>query len=243
MRRRKRLKRPANERGVSMKGARRIVVLLSGGIDSSTVCLKLRAKGVELLPHFIFYGQRAAKGEWAAARAVARRLELPAPTSSDLTSFGASLDFPLMRGSRQGKKASYVERTRESFVPHRNLLLATCAALYAAQRGAGAVALGIVGGTAVGYGDVTPRFARRLEALLRLSADVRLLAPFAAKTKDDVVRFGWERGFDYGITYSCHRQSGLHCGQCSGCIERDYALASYPSPTPTRYASPVVWIS
>jgi 7-cyano-7-deazaguanine synthase len=228
---------------VALTAGRRVVVLLSGGIDSSTVCLRLRARGVELLPHFIFYGQRAATSEWDAARAVAQRLELVPPTSSDLSSFGGSLNFPLIRGSRQGNRASYAERSRESFVPHRNLLLATCAAMHAAQRDAQAVALGIVGGVPGGYGDATRRFARRLEGLLRLSADIRVLAPFAAKTKDDVVRFGSERGFDYGMTYSCHRQSGLHCGRCSGCIERDYALAGYPSPTPTRYASPVVWVS
>jgi 7-cyano-7-deazaguanine synthase len=226
-----------------MTRAREVVVLLSGGLDSSTVCLKLRGRGFQVLPHFVFYGQRAAASEWDAARAVAQRLELPAPTSSDLSSFGASLDFALLQGSRQGDEASYDDRTRESFVPHRNILLATCAAMHAAQRGAGAIALGIVGGPEVGYGDTTPRFARRLQGLLRLSADVKLLAPFAAKSKDDVVRFGWERGFDYGITYSCHRQCGLHCGRCAGCIERDRALASYPSATPTRYAAPVVWVS
>ena len=56
-----------------------------------------------------------------------------------------------------------------------------------------------------------------------------MIAPFAGLTKDDVVRYGWERGFDYGLTYSCQQQSGAHCGRCAGCIERDVALSMYPA--------------
>jgi len=220
-----------------------VLVLLSGGVDSSTVCLYLRERGARVLPHFIFYGQRAAASEWKAARAVAGRLGLNAPTSTDLSSLGASLEFALTRGSSQGSEATFAERFQESFVPHRNLLLATCAAMTAASRGVSAIALGIVGGAAIAYPDTTPRFLRRLQGLLRLSADVRVLAPFARKTKDDVARFGWERGFDYGITYSCHRQSGIHCGRCAGCIERDSTLSSYPSATRTVYARRVEWVS
>jgi 7-cyano-7-deazaguanine synthase len=90
------------------------------------------------------------------------------------------------------------------------------------------VALGIVGGGAVAYGDTTPSFVRRLQGLLRLSTEVRVLAPFASKTKEDVVRYGWERGFDYGLTYSCQQRSEVPCGNCAGCIERDLTLSMYP---------------
>ena len=152
-----------------------------------------------------------------------------------------SLGFPLTRGLARRDRATLGERFRESFLPHRNLLLATCAAMTAAAGGIPAIALGIVGGADIAYPDTTPGFLRRLRRLLRLSADVRVLAPFAAKTKDDVARFGWERGFDYGLTYSCHRQSRLHCGRCLGCIERHRTLSAYPPPTPTAYARRVVW--
>ena len=195
-----------------------------------------------MLPHFIFYGQRAAASEWKAARAVARRLKLPSPSSTDLSSFGRRLDFGLIRGTTHGDDASFAQRFRESFFPHRNLLLATCAAVHAASRGISAIALGVVGGTEVAYPDTTPAFVRRLRGLLRMSADVRVLAPFAGKAKDEVARFGWDRGFDYGLTYSCHRQSGIHCGRCAGCIERDRTLSEYPPPTPTVYAQPVEWV-
>jgi 7-cyano-7-deazaguanine synthase len=221
---------------------RAVLVLLSGGMDSSTVCLKLRERGFRVVPHFIDYGQRAAASEWDAARAVARRLELDVPDSTDLSSLGRALDFRLIRGALPDEEASFAERLRESFVPHRNLLLATCAAMHAASRGISAIALGIVGGASAPYPDTTPAFVRRLEGLLRTSADVRVLAPFAAKTKDDVARFGWDREFDYGLTYSCHRQSGIHCGRCVGCIERDSTLSMYPQPTPTVYAQPVEWV-
>ena len=210
-----------------------VLVLLSGGVDSSTVCLYLRERGFRVLPHFIFYGQRAAAAEWDAAQAVARALSLDTPDSTDLSPLGSTLDFALVKGGVQGDEASFAERFHESFLPHRNLLLATCAAMQAVSRGIRAIALGVVGGADVAYPDTTPLFVRRLRALLRMSTDVRVLAPFAAKTKDDVARFGWDRGFDYSLTYSCHRQSGVHCGQCAGCIERDRTLSSYP-PVPLR---------
>jgi 7-cyano-7-deazaguanine synthase len=230
-----------------MKGARAednsVLVLLSGGVDSSTVCLYLRERGFRVLPHFVFYGQRAAASEWKAARAVARRLKLEPPGSSDLSSLGRALDFGLTRGTTHGDDASFAERFRESFFPHRNLLLATCAAMHAASRGVSAIAIGVVGGAEVAYPDTTPAFIRRLRRLLRMSADVRVLAPFAGKTKDDVARFGWDRGFDYGLTYSCHARSGIHCGRCAGCIERDRTLSAYPPKRPTVYARPMEWVS
>jgi 7-cyano-7-deazaguanine synthase len=223
--------------------ARSVVLLLSGGVDSSTVALYLRERGFDVLPRFVAYGQRAAASELKSARAVARSLSLERPESIALASFGRRLAFPLMQGSRQGPRATFAERSRESFVPHRNLLLATCAAMHAAGRGVNAVALGVVGGARALYADTTPTFVRRLERLLRMSADVRVVAPFMHKTKEEVVRYGWERGLDYGMTYSCHRQSGIHCGRCSGCIERYLALSSYPSKRPTRYAHRVAWPS
>ena len=220
-----------------------VLLLLSGGVDSATVGLYLRERGFRVQPHFIFYGQRAAASEWKASRAVARRLALEPPSKTDLSSFGSTLDFALMQGTSQGDEASFAERSQESFVPHRNLLFATCAAMTAANRNVSAIAIGVVGGADASYPDTTPRFVRRLQELLRMSANARVLAPFARKTKDDVVRFGWERGFDYGVTYSCHRQSRIHCGRCTGCIERDVALSSYPPATPTVYARPVEWVS
>jgi 7-cyano-7-deazaguanine synthase len=203
-------------------------------MDSSTVCLKLCEGGFHVLPHFVNYGQRAATSEWAAAQTVANWLGLDSPSSTDVSSLGDALDFALIQGSDLDDDATFDARFQEAFVPHRNLFLAACASMYAASRGIDTVALGIVGGGAVAYGDTTPSFVRRLQGLLRLSTEVRVLAPFANKTKDDVVRYGWERDFDYGLTYSCQQQSGVHCGSCAGCIERDLTLSMYPFLPDTR---------
>src|SRR5262249_49090692 len=162
-------------------------------VDSSTVCLYLRDRGYRVLPHFIAYGQRAARSEWHAARAVARRLGLDPPSSTDLSQFGSGLEFGLMRRSKNAVGPS----SSDSFLPHRNLLLATCAAMVAASRGVQAIALGVVGSTERASPDTTPAFVRRLSQLLHMSADVRVLAPFADKTKTHVVRYGSQRGFDY----------------------------------------------
>jgi 7-cyano-7-deazaguanine synthase len=226
-----------------------VLVLLSGGVGSSTLCLSLRDRGREVVPHFVVFGQRAAESEWAAARAVAQRLGLDAPGVSDLSDLGKSLDLSLLQGGMLGGDSGLDERFRESFLPHRHLLLATCGAMHAASRGIGAIALGFVGGTKTSGGtkapspDTTPLYLRRLQRLLRASAEVRVLAPFAHRSKSRVVRFGAERGFDYGLTYSCQRQSGIHCGQCPGCVQRERSLSGAPSATPTSYARPVVWVS
>jgi 7-cyano-7-deazaguanine synthase len=222
--------------------AKRAVVLLSGGMDSSVVCLYLRERGYHILPHFIFYGQRAADSEWRAARNVAARLELEQPISTDLTSLGDDLQCTLLQGAAYEDHAPFADRFRRSFLPHRNLLFATCAAMQAAARGIDSVAMGIVGGGEPAYPDTTPDFVRKLQRMLRLSADVRVLAPFAAKTKFDVAKFAWDREFDYGATYSCHVQSKIHCGRCPGCIDRDRACGEYPPATPTRYEVPVQWV-
>jgi 7-cyano-7-deazaguanine synthase len=197
-------------------------------VDSSTVCLLLRERGFRVLPHFVRYGQRSAASEWEAAQAVADSLGVDPPNTTDVSSFGCTLDFALIRGASPDDDASFDARLQEAFVPHRNLFLATCAAMHAASRGIDTVALGVVGGGEIAYGDTTASFVRRLQGVLRLSADVHVLAPFASKTKDDVVRYGWQRGFEYELTYSCQQRSGGHCGRCAGCIERDLTLSMYP---------------
>jgi 7-cyano-7-deazaguanine synthase in queuosine biosynthesis len=101
------------------------------------------------------------------------------------------------------------------------------------------IAIGIVGGGETSYPDTTAAFIRKLNRMLRLSADIRVLAPFAQKTKTDIAKFAWEHDFDYGLTYSCHTQSKMHCGTCAGCIERERAAMDYPPITRTHYRSPV----
>jgi len=192
----------------------------------------LRERGFKVQPHFVDYGQAAVEREWIAARAVARELELSAPTYADLSAFGATLGFALLDQPLSRSHDGRCLDSQNAFVPHRNLFLATCAAMTAADRGINAIALGIVGGIAPTYPDVTSRFVRRLQGILNLSMPVRVHAPFAAKTKYDVVRYGWERGFDYALTFSCHRKSNRHCGRCAGCLERNAALSRYPSLSP-----------
>jgi 7-cyano-7-deazaguanine synthase len=202
---------------------RSALVLLSGGVDSSTVCLYLLEQGYQVRAHFVLYGQRAAKSEWAAAKRVARTLGLSPPSVADFSAFGRTLGFPLMRGSSV-RPVTAGERFRASFVPHRNLLLATSAAMTASGLGVSSIALGIVAGTAPPYPDTTAVFLRQLRRILGLSGKTQVLAPFVDKTKTEVVRFGRRCGFDYRLTYSCHRQSHQHCGGCAGCTERSAAL-------------------
>lgn len=211
--------------------AREVVVLLSGGVDSATVCLALRQRNYRVRPLFIDYGQASAAGERRAARAVARALQFPSPIQLDLSGLRLQAPFPLFRGGGGTAHRGRSLRT-QSFVPHRNLFLGTAAAIVAASRGIPAVGLGIVGGTTDAYPDTTPAFRRRLERLLRDAVDVRVIAPFATRSKADVVRYGLRRDFDYRLTFSCHRQSNAHCGRCAGCLDRRRSLPPYLARMP-----------
>src|SRR6185312_12444319 len=109
------------------------------------------------------------------------------------------------------------------FLPGRNLLLLGQAALFSSQRGIPLVAQGLLKGNP--FDDATPRFRRLMQRTINAGLDkrIKLVAPFARLTKDQVMRRAG--GLPLELTFSCLKPRGSrHCGVCSKCYERERCL-------------------
>jgi 7-cyano-7-deazaguanine synthase len=200
------------------------VVLLSGGLDSST-CLAIVAKEprrVEALT--IVYGQKHAR-EVRAARAIAgyyrvRRhevIELPLGRLLPSAITDRRLRIP-NRGVRSGTIPS-------TYVPGRNLIFLAIALGYAESRGLDTIVIGANAVDYSGYPDCRPEFFRAFERTARLAtkagvrgrARFRVRTPLLRKSKAEIVRWGERLGVPWARTWSCYA-GGIHpCGRCDSC--------------------------
>lgn len=212
------------------------VVLLSGGLDSATLLAHLLAAGHDCRALSVDYGQRHRR-ELDAAASVARHFGAP----HEVVALPASLlaGSALTTGGGPVPHGHYADPTmRATVVPARNTVLLALAAAVAVREGCGAVALANHAGDHPVYPDCRPEFVAAFAGVLALCdyEPVGLLAPFAARSKADVVRRGAELAVPFGLTWSCYEGAALHCGKCGTCVERLEAFRVASVDDPTEYA-------
>lgn len=228
-----------------MSRRKRAVVLLSGGLDSST-CLAVAVRdGFEAHCLSVDYGQRH-RGELARARRIARALGARdhRVVKVDLSAFGGSaLTDP---GIAVPKGRSAARRAREipvTYVPARNTVLLSLALAHAETIGAEDVYLGVNAIDYSGYPDCRPAFLRAFERVARVATKagvsgrpLRIRAPLLELSKAEIIRLGTSLGVPYRITQSCYdpvRERA--CGACDACALRRKGFAEAGVPDPTLY--------
>lgn len=215
------------------------VVLLSGGVDSTT-CLAMAIEKYgreEVLALTAYYGQKHAR-EIEAARAVAAYYGV-AQRETNLSQAFALSDSSLLQGSKKDichesyaeqLKAIGGEGTLETYVPFRNGLFLSYAAAVAVSVGAEMIYYGAHKDDAAGraYPDCTPAFEKAMaEAIFEGSGRTcRLEAPLLQWNKAGVVREGLRLGAPYKLTWSCYEGGERPCGTCGTCIDRAKAFAA-----------------
>ena len=223
------------------------VVLLSGGLDSTTCAAIARADGFAVHAITVAYGQRH-EAELEAARRVAAAVGAAQHRvlTLDLASFGGSSltdraqAVPKDRALAEIGAAGDVPST---YVPARNTVLLALALSWAETLGARDLFLGVNVLDASGYPDCRPEFVTAFETLANVATraglsgpPIRVHAPLIAMTKADIIRRGVALGVDYGITHSCYDPEGeLACGRCDACLLRKKGFAEAGVPDPTRY--------
>ena len=227
---------------------RRAVVLLSGGLDSTTCLAWANAQGFEPATLAFDYGQRHRVELEAAARVAAAlgvrdhrvvRVDLSAIGGSALT---ADLDVPKAppgTGVAAGIPVTYV--------PARNTVFLAVALGLAETLGASDLVAGMNAVDYSGYPDCRPEFVSAFESLARLAtragvegAAIRVHTPLMALDKAGIIRLGLSLGVDYGLTHSCYDPSpdGRACGACDSCRLRARGFRQAGVPDPTRYVTP-----
>jgi 7-cyano-7-deazaguanine synthase len=228
--------------------AKRAVVLLSGGLDSTTCLAVARADGFEAHCLSVDYGQRH-KGELARARRIARALGAAdhRVVKVDLSAFGGSAltdrAIAVPKGRSEARMARDIPVT---YVPARNTVMLALALAHAETIGAEDVFVGVNAIDYSGYPDCRPEFIRAFEALASLAtragvegARFRVHAPLSGMRKAEIIQAGTRLGVDYALTHSCYDPdlAGRACGRCDSCLIRREGFRAAGVPDPTAYAS------
>ena len=217
------------------------VVLLSGGVDSSTLLhyVRRRLEVPEVYSLSVVYGQKhqreldAARFQ-AEAAGVAAHEVLDIPGFAALTAGASALtdreisvpDLDAIGGADRSHPPTYV--------PHRNMLLLSVAAAYAEAVVAEDVFFGAQAQDEYGYWDCTEAFITRLNDVLSLNrrTPVRVHGPFVSMSKSAVLKIGLELGVDYAHTWTCYRGLEQPCGTCPSCVERAAAFHAHDMRDP-----------
>ncbi|WP_370647561.1 7-cyano-7-deazaguanine synthase QueC [Polymorphobacter sp. PAMC 29334] len=210
------------------------VVLLSGGLDSTTVAAIAREQGYRILALTIDYNQRhrielAHAARVAVAIGVEKHIVLPL----DLRGFGGSaltadIDVP-KGGVEPGIPVTYV--------PARNTIFLSVALGWAEAAGAKDLFIGVNALDYSGYPDCRPAFIAAFEAMANVATrdgGFTVHTPLSAMTKADIVREGALLGVDFGMTWSCYDPTpeGRPCGVCDSCRLRAKGFAEAGSVDP-----------
>lgn len=215
----------------------KVVVLCSGGIDSTVALYQARQRHEVLAGLSFDYGSKHNPREIPLARHHCRELEIPHQTIR-LDFIGELFASSLLRSGGEIPEGHYEEDTmRQTVVPFRNGILLAAAAGLAESLGAEGITIGAHAGDHAIYPDCRePFMAAMSEAIERGTyAGVKVLRPFISASKADIVRLGTELGVDFGQTWSCYKGGDLHCGVCGTCVERREAFAIAGHPDPVSY--------
>ena len=207
------------------------VVLLSGGLDSTTVAAMAIRDGFE--PHALSfsYGQRHGV-EIEAAKTVVKRLgiEHHVVVQIDLRVFGGSALTSEIEVPHYSESDSLAEDIPVTYVPARNTIFLSFALAFAETISASDIFLGINALDYSGYPDCRPEYLRAYEAMANLATKasvqdgvkMTLHAPLIAMTKAEIITCGLALGVDYSITHSCYDPdgNGQPCNSCDSCILR-----------------------
>lgn len=221
--------------------SRRAVVLLSGGLDSTTCLAIAKQNGYECYALNFDYGQRH-RAELAAAQQVAQRLgateyrvikiDLAGIGGSALTD--ASIAVPTQQGS--GIPVTYV--------PARNTVFLALALAWAEVLDAQHIFIGVNAVDYSGYPDCRPEYIAAFERMANLGTKAgiegrsfNIETPLLHLSKAQIIREGVRLGVDYASTVSCYsaQKDGRACGRCDACRFRAQGFRDAGVPDPTRY--------
>ena len=224
------------------------VVLLSGGLDSTTVLAIAQRQGFDVHALSFRYGQRHLH-ELAAARAIAQRagVRRHAVIDIDLAQFGGSALTADIAVPKDRPPSDLAHGIPVTYVPARNTVFLSLALAYAEVNGAFDLFLGINALDYSGYPDCRPEFLRAFQRLANVATRAgvegprafEIHAPLLHMTKAEIVRTGLALGIDYSLTRSCYDpgSDGQACGHCDACQLRLDGFAKNGLPDPAPYVS------
>jgi 7-cyano-7-deazaguanine synthase len=219
----------------------KVVLALSGGLDSSTLCGYYLDKGWGVVPVTFNYGSKHNRYENEACFAVVRHFGLPEPVLLDLKFIGALFRSALLLSGGEVPEGHYTDQSMSAtVVPARNLIFASIIAGYAESIDADVISLGVHSGDHYIYPDCRPEFVSSLYNSVMLATDSKVCvdAPFLYNSKADILRIGLglkKTIVPYHLTRTCYKDQIIACGKCGSCVERLEAFAAVGMKDPIQY--------
>lgn len=200
----------------------KIIVLFSGGLDSTVLLAQQVSQRHECLALSFRYGQTHEDREIAAAIDVAKHYEV----EHRIIDIAGIFENSALTGNSEIPEG-HAATPDSTTVPARNLVLLSIAASIAEQVGAPVVAFGANLDDANGYLDCRWSFCRALDEAISLGTGqgVSLLTPFVSTDKKSIVNIGRQLGVPFDLTWSCYRGGEEPCNRCGACESRNEALA------------------
>lgn len=213
------------------------IIILSGGLDSTTLLYDLRKQGNEIKALSFNYGQRHKK-ELSHASLICEKIGVEhrivdlstiAPLFGDSSQTNPAVEVP------EGHYAA--ENMKLTVVPNRNMIMLSIAAAWAMATKADSIAYAAHAGDHAIYPDCRPEFVSALEVALCL-ADwhmVRVDRPYVNYSKAWIAKRASTLGVPIELTWSCYKGENVHCGRCGTCVERILAFEEAGVVDATRY--------
>lgn len=226
-------------------GAPKAVVLLSGGLDSTTTLAIAQQEGFEVYALSFRYGQRHS-AELDAARRVATHFGVAQLVIADIDPriFGGSALTSDLAVPKDRPLAAMGEGIPVTYVPARNTIFLSFALAWAEVLGANDIYLGVNSLDYSGYPDCRPEYIAAYEQMANLATRagvegqrLTIHTPLIELTKAQIIARGLALGVDYGMTLTCYDPSpaGEACGHCDACLLRLKGFAEAGAADPARY--------
>jgi 7-cyano-7-deazaguanine synthase len=227
------------------------IVLLSGGLDSTTTLAIARSEGFAVQALSFRYGQRHS-AEIDAARRIAQGMgvERHHIVDIDLTQFGGSAltaDIPVPKDRDLDSAAPASKEIPITYVPARNTIFLSYALALAEVTGSSNIFIGVNALDYSGYPDCRPEYIKAFEQMANLATRagvegqtrLTIRTPLIALTKAGIIMLGTSLGVDYSETTSCYDPApgGEACGRCDACQLRLRGFSEAGQEDPIRYAS------
>jgi 7-cyano-7-deazaguanine synthase len=224
------------------------VLLLSGGLDSTTMLALAKRQGYDVHAMTFRYGQRHSS-EIEAARRVARQYDVSdhVVVDIDLRTFGGSALTAEIAVPKDRTDDAISHGIPITYVPARNTIFLSFCLAWSEVLGASDIFIGVNALDYSGYPDCRPEYVKAFQDMANLATQgavegttpIRIQTPLLHLTKREIVQLGISLGVDYSVTLSCYDPSstGEACGHCDACSLRLRGFSEAGAFDPAPYAS------
>lgn len=215
---------------------KKAVIILSGGVDSTTLLYDLLRKGYDIRAISFDYGQRHIK-ELGMAQRTCEKVGVE-HTIVDLTSLSAILSNNALTGNIKIPEGHYEdENMKLTVVPNRNMIMLSIAIGYTINVEANHLYYGAHAGDHAIYPDCRPEFVQAIQNVAELCHydPIHVHAPYLYIPKSKIVALGLDLNVDYSLTWTCYKGGLKACGKCGSCVERLEAFEMNKAKDPIEY--------